>query len=254
MTAACSDGSGPFAPKRAWGQWQPLSKMALSSRRSWPWGVVPWCPIRSAPIARCCGAWLGPPIFRRVAFLRLRPLALTARPRWRPCGRWPGTNRAHCGSPTPRSCWLLCSAPACIPVSWPGSAHAMCTVMTAQPVSPSAAPGPARCAVVSPYDVALAQWQSGRAAICSVRAPRCARPRTSSARSVPPWCTTPTRWPSSAGGPGPPSSAPISKRGTALGELCSMAGLESVESLLRYARHVEGAPQSKAALRAAART
>jgi hypothetical protein len=41
---------------------------------------------------------------------------------------------------------------------------------------------------------------------------------------------------------------------TPLGELCSMAGLESVESLLRYARHVEGAPQSKAALRAAART
>jgi hypothetical protein len=42
--------------------------------------------------------------------------------------------------------------------------------------------------------------------------------------------------------------------GTALGELCAMAGLESVESLLRYARHVDGAPQSKAALRAAART
>jgi len=44
------------------------------------------------------------------------------------------------------------------------------------------------------------------------------------------------------------------KARTALGELCTMAGLESVESLLRYARHVEGAPQSKAALRAAART
>jgi integrase len=42
--------------------------------------------------------------------------------------------------------------------------------------------------------------------------------------------------------------------GTALGELCAMAGLEGVESLLRYARHVDGAPQSKAALRAAART
>jgi hypothetical protein len=41
---------------------------------------------------------------------------------------------------------------------------------------------------------------------------------------------------------------------TPVGELCSMAGLESVESLLRYARHVDGAPQSKAALRAAART
>ena len=41
--------------------------------------------------------------------------------------------------------------------------------------------------------------------------------------------------------------------GTALGELCAMAGLEGVESLLRYARHVDGAPQSKAALRAAAR-
>jgi hypothetical protein len=40
---------------------------------------------------------------------------------------------------------------------------------------------------------------------------------------------------------------------TALGELCTMAGLEGVESLLRYARHVDGAPQSKAALRAAAR-
>jgi len=39
-----------------------------------------------------------------------------------------------------------------------------------------------------------------------------------------------------------------------LGELCAMARLESVESLLRYARHVDGAPQSKAALRAAART
>jgi hypothetical protein len=42
--------------------------------------------------------------------------------------------------------------------------------------------------------------------------------------------------------------------GTALGELCAMAGLEGVESLLRYARHVNGAPQSKAALRRAART
>ena len=42
--------------------------------------------------------------------------------------------------------------------------------------------------------------------------------------------------------------------GTGLGELCAMAGLEGVESLLRYARHVDGAPQSKAALRAAART
>jgi len=41
---------------------------------------------------------------------------------------------------------------------------------------------------------------------------------------------------------------------TPLGELCSMAGVLGVESLLRYARHVEGAPQSKAALRAAART
>jgi integrase len=41
--------------------------------------------------------------------------------------------------------------------------------------------------------------------------------------------------------------------GTALGDLCAMAGLEGVESLLRYARHVDGAPQSKAALRAAAR-
>jgi integrase len=39
--------------------------------------------------------------------------------------------------------------------------------------------------------------------------------------------------------------------GTALGELCAMAGLKGVESLLRYARHVEGAPHSKAQLRAA---
>jgi hypothetical protein len=41
---------------------------------------------------------------------------------------------------------------------------------------------------------------------------------------------------------------------TALDELCTMAGVVSVESLLRYARHVEGALQSKAALRAAAQT
>ena len=40
---------------------------------------------------------------------------------------------------------------------------------------------------------------------------------------------------------------------TPLGELCAMAGVLGVESLLRYARHVDGAPQSKAALRAAAR-
>jgi hypothetical protein len=39
-------------------------------------------------------------------------------------------------------------------------------------------------------------------------------------------------------------------RGTALGELCTLAGLADVESLLRYARHVEGGPTSKAALRA----
>jgi hypothetical protein len=38
--------------------------------------------------------------------------------------------------------------------------------------------------------------------------------------------------------------------GTALDQLCAMAGLEGVESLLRYARHVEGAPSSKAQLRA----
>ncbi len=37
---------------------------------------------------------------------------------------------------------------------------------------------------------------------------------------------------------------------TPLGELCALAGLGGVESLLRYARHVEGAPHSKAALRA----
>jgi integrase len=40
---------------------------------------------------------------------------------------------------------------------------------------------------------------------------------------------------------------------TALGELCVLAGLGDVESLLRYARHVHGAPQSKAALRATLR-
>jgi hypothetical protein len=39
--------------------------------------------------------------------------------------------------------------------------------------------------------------------------------------------------------------------GTALKELCAMAGLEGVESLLRYARHVQGAPRSQAQLRAA---
>lgn len=37
---------------------------------------------------------------------------------------------------------------------------------------------------------------------------------------------------------------------TALAELCTIAGLADVESLLRYARHVEGAPTSKATLRA----
>jgi integrase len=40
---------------------------------------------------------------------------------------------------------------------------------------------------------------------------------------------------------------------TALDEVCAMAGLAGVESLLRYARHVEGAPCSKAQLRAALR-
>jgi integrase len=38
--------------------------------------------------------------------------------------------------------------------------------------------------------------------------------------------------------------------GTPLGQLCAMAGLKDVESLLRYARHVKGAPRSKAQLRA----
>jgi hypothetical protein len=37
--------------------------------------------------------------------------------------------------------------------------------------------------------------------------------------------------------------------GTALGELTRLAGIDEVGSLLRYARHVPGAPQSKAALR-----
>jgi integrase len=40
--------------------------------------------------------------------------------------------------------------------------------------------------------------------------------------------------------------------GTPLLELCGMAGLKDVESLLRYARHVDGAPSSKAQLRALA--
>jgi integrase len=39
---------------------------------------------------------------------------------------------------------------------------------------------------------------------------------------------------------------------TPLRELCAMAGLTDVESLLRYARHVSGAPQTKAQLRALA--
>jgi hypothetical protein len=40
---------------------------------------------------------------------------------------------------------------------------------------------------------------------------------------------------------------------TPLRQICDLAGLEGVESLLRYARHVDGAPASKAQLRAAAR-
>jgi hypothetical protein len=40
---------------------------------------------------------------------------------------------------------------------------------------------------------------------------------------------------------------------TPLHALCAAAGLEGVESLLRYARHVNGAPASKALLREAAR-
>jgi len=40
--------------------------------------------------------------------------------------------------------------------------------------------------------------------------------------------------------------------GTALGELVAIAGLSEVESLARYARHVEGVTHSKAALRARA--
>jgi hypothetical protein len=38
-------------------------------------------------------------------------------------------------------------------------------------------------------------------------------------------------------------------RGTALAEVLALTGIKEVESLLRYARHVERAPQSKAALR-----
>jgi integrase len=40
--------------------------------------------------------------------------------------------------------------------------------------------------------------------------------------------------------------------GTPLLKICAVAGLKDVESLLRYARHVEGAPRSKAQLRALA--
>ena len=39
--------------------------------------------------------------------------------------------------------------------------------------------------------------------------------------------------------------------GTDLADLCAISGLAEVGSLLRYSRHVAGAPQSKAALRAA---
>jgi hypothetical protein len=42
------------------------------------------------------------------------------------------------------------------------------------------------------------------------------------------------------------------KAGTPLLKLCALAGLKDVESLLRYARHVDGAPRSKAQLRALA--
>ena len=42
------------------------------------------------------------------------------------------------------------------------------------------------------------------------------------------------------------------RAGTPLLELCAMAGLKDVESLLRYARHVDGAPRSKAQLHARA--
>lgn len=41
---------------------------------------------------------------------------------------------------------------------------------------------------------------------------------------------------------------------TPLTQLCEVAGLHGVESLLRYARHVSSAPQSKAQLRARARS
>lgn len=41
--------------------------------------------------------------------------------------------------------------------------------------------------------------------------------------------------------------------GTDLAELCTISGLAEVGSLLRYCRHVAGAPQSKAALRAGLR-
>ena len=41
-------------------------------------------------------------------------------------------------------------------------------------------------------------------------------------------------------------------KGTPLSQLCELAGLGDVESLLRYALHVKGAPQSKALLRARA--
>lgn len=43
------------------------------------------------------------------------------------------------------------------------------------------------------------------------------------------------------------------ERDTALYQLCELSGLEDVDSLLRYARHVPSAPQSKSALAQAAR-
>ena len=50
-------------------------------------------------------------------------------------------------------------------------------------------------------------------------------------------------------GAGRVSSVTISTAGTPLSVLLEMSGIKEVESLLRYARHVEGAPRSKAGLR-----
>ena len=220
-----------------------LSKTRRSSRRFWPWAVGPWHP-HSAGTYRSVlwrlGGTVSPSPGSLSRFCCSSPYSASES---RPCGRWPRHQSSvlritlrHGPARPP------CSVPVSIPASSPRSWHAMCIVMTAQPVSPLAAPVPALCAWCLPMTSPWPQWQSGNRDICSVRAPRCARPRTSSARSAPPWCTTPTRWPSSADGPGPPSSAPIYVAHTPLGELCTMAGVLGVESLAALCPPRRGCP------------